>query len=117
MNPISINGTALLKQPPILLEEPIPIQTDNEAVDGTTQRNYISFKWQSKMGFTYLTPAQVQAFNTLFLGNSAVTYQNTMSAMISGGTLSFSGLGTFTFGEYLRGANMFVPYTITIRQV
>lgn len=116
MNPISINGTPILKQPPILLEEPIPIQTDNVAVDGSTQRNFIGYKWQAKLGFTYLTPAQVQAFNALFLGNSAVTYENTMSAMVSGGTLSFDGLGIFTFGEYLRGANMFVPYTITIRQ-
>jgi hypothetical protein len=115
--PISINGSALAVQPSDLTEMPIAIQTDNTAVDGSMQRNYINQKWSVTMGFTYLTPAQVQLFNTLFLSGTPVTYLNTSSNQNSGGSLTFSGLPTFTFGKYFNGAGLLVPYQVTIRQV
>jgi hypothetical protein len=116
VQPISINGTTV-PTPSDLTETPVAIQTDNVAVDGSRQRNFINSKWRVDLGWKYLTPAQLQFFNTLNLSSTPIAYINTLSNQTNTGTLSFTGLPTFKIGKYFNGAGLLVPYQLTLEQV
>lgn len=112
---ITINGNAI-KQPTDVNENPVQIQTDQEAINGSLQRNRLGKKNRVVLSWPYLSPAEYQALIALFESGNAVTYSNTTSNR-AGGTLTFTGLPNLEQGNYYRGQHRLVPLSVTIREV
>lgn len=111
---IYLNGQYLGIQPSQLEEEPIPIQTDVMAIDGSTQRNHLNTKYQSKMSFQNLTISGYQQIMNLI--SSGVLYYNDLSAETGNGILTFSGLPIFTKYPYQPGSSLYQQLDVLIRQ-
>lgn len=111
---IYLNGQLLGIQPSQLEEDPIPIQTDVQAIDGSTQRNFQATKYQAKMSFTNLSISGYQQIMGLIA--SGVTYLNNLSAETSNGTLTFSGNATYQKYPYVSGASLYQQLDVVIRQ-
>lgn len=111
---VSINNTELSIQPSLLKEYKIQIQTDQEAILGNISRNRIGEKKAVDMEFPILSPADYVALINYFTTGSGVYYSNDASSY---GTFSFSGLPLYQEGEYVKGASLFRPLTVTIREI
>lgn len=111
---VYLNGQ-LVNQPAILEEDPIPIQTDVTAIDGSQQRNYITTKWQAQMSFSDLTISSYRQIMSIVNTGSGVVYYNDYSAE-TGGTLTFSGLATFKKYPYEAGSSLWQQLDVLIRQ-
>lgn len=112
---ITINSITI-KQPSSLAESDIQIQTDNESIDGSLQRNRLGQKKSVSMSWQYLTPAEFQTLVGYFSSGNEVIYNNTESNR-SGGSYGFTGLPNYKEGEYLRGGSKLVTLDVTIREV
>lgn len=111
---IFINGVVLPIQPTTLTERYIQIQTDQMSINGGMARNRIGQKAQAEMEFTIMQPSDFQTIVNYFTTGSGVTYLNDQSKY---GTLSFSGLPTYSEDVYVQGASLYSPLKVTIRQV
>jgi hypothetical protein len=103
-------------QPSTLQEYAMPIQTDVVAIDGSTQRNFQGVKYQANLSFMNLTVSGYQQIMGIINTGLAVTYSNNLSAA-TGGSLSISGLVTFTPSPYVRGASLYQQLDFVVRQV
>lgn len=112
---IYINGTKIV-QPTVLTENLGQIQTDNVSIAGNRQRNRLGQKKNSVMEFQNVAPADYQKLISLFTTGSGVGYLNDQSNYV-GGTLTFSGLPSFTENRYVEGASLWRPITVTIEEV
>lgn len=113
---IYINGSILGTQPSVLNEELLQLQTDQEAIDGTQRRNKYGQKKRATMQFSYMPPADYQALLSNFTTGSGVIYYNDASNY-AGGICTFSGLPTFQEAEYVPGASLYRPFTVSIREI
>jgi hypothetical protein len=110
---VRINNNALLVQPTGLGESLIQIQTDQMSINGSLTRNRINQKKQADMNFTIMSPADYQTTVNYFTTGSGVYYSNDQSSY---GTFTFSGLPSFSESQYVPGASLFRPLTVTIRE-
>jgi hypothetical protein len=116
MNPISINGTPLTQQPYDVNEDPVQIRTRNEAVDGSISDVTLGVKQNVVMQFDYASAALFQLIKGFGDGVTPVVYSNSASN-VAGGTLTFTGILSYTENSFARGSDARVPLTVTIRQV
>lgn len=110
---IYINNSILSNQPSSLLEELLQIQSDNEAINGGLQRNKSGQKKQSTMQFTNLSPSDYQTLVNYFTTGSGVIYYNDQSSY---GIFTFSGLPYFDEAQYVKGASLYRPLRVRIRE-
>lgn len=103
-------------QPSTLEEEPLPIQTDTTALDGSVQRNYMGYKFVARLSFTQLSISGYQQIMGIINTGSGISYYNDQTAW-STSPLTFSGLATFTPHPYYRGASLIQDLDVVIRQV
>jgi hypothetical protein len=114
---IYINGSVLGTQPSILNEEDMPLQTDQEAIDGTTRRNKNGQKKRSTMHFPDMPPADYRNLKNQFVTGSGVIYYNDASNETPTGIFTFSGLPTYTENPYLPGASLYRDFDVVIREI
>ena len=110
---ITLNGTTIIS-PQNLNEYTDEVQSDSVAIDGSRQRDWISSKKAADLKWTSLLPTDYATIINIVKGQNAVAYINDDSA---GGTWSFTGLVTFSEGEYLKGASHLRSLSITLKEV
>lgn len=113
---ILINGTVLGTQPSTLTEEFLNLQTDQEAIDGTTRRNKYGQKRRATLSFSIMQPSDYQNLISQFSTGSGVLYSNTASNY-AGGILTFSGLPTFTESPYVQGSSLYRNFDVVIKEI
>lgn len=113
---VSINGDQTIAQPTILTESILQIQTDQEAIDGSMQRNKIGQKHQADIEWDWLTPTQYQLLITYMTTGSGIVYSNNQSNY-TGGTLTISGLPSFQEQAYIQGSSLYRKITATVREI
>lgn len=112
---ITIDG-ATPKQPTDVNENPVQVQTDQESINRSMQRNRMGKKEQVILTWPHLRTTEYQALIALFESGNPVVYSNNQSNR-AGGVLTFTGLPTYEQGNYYRGQTLMVPLTVTIREV
>jgi hypothetical protein len=110
---ITLNGTPIPQQPSGLNEAPSFVKTDTSAIDGSKQRMQYPSTKRVQMTFDVVLPATFRFIKELYDSATAVTYRNDQSNV---GTLEFSGIMSYSQGEYLRGGSLMVSLTVTIEE-
>lgn len=111
---VSINNNALPVQPTDLNEHNNQIQTDQTSINGGMTRNRIGQKKQADLTFTIMQPSDYQTVIGYFTTGSGIYYSNDQSSY---GTYTFSGLPSYSEDNYVPGASLYRPLTVTIREV
>lgn len=111
---VYINNTVLAVQPTTLREFKIPIQTDQQAIQGNLSRNKIGEKKGAEMEFTIMSPSDYQTLINYFTTGSGVYYYNDSSSY---GSFAFSGLPLYQEDAYVPGSSLFRPLKVTLREM
>lgn len=112
---ITINNTTTIIGPSSLIERTVQIQSEQEAIDGSLQRNRIGQKREVVMIWANLQPNDFLTLNNLFTTGSGIYYSNNGSKY---GTLSFSGLPFVeNEGQYTPGTSYLADYQVRIREM
>jgi hypothetical protein len=122
LSPIEINHSAISPQPTSLREYSIQIQTDQESIDGSIQRNKVRStnnpdgqKFAAELTWDLIQPSDYQTLNNQFVTGSGIYYHNPASKY---GTLSFSGMPFIEDeSEYVRGESLLSSYKVRIREI
>lgn len=109
-------GGQLIVQPSILTERLVQIESENESIGGSIQRNRIGQKKEAELKWSWLAPSGYQQLVSLFTTGSGFWYSNDQSNY-AGGVLTFSGLAFFDEGEYVPGASLFRDFKARIREI
>lgn len=120
LDPITLNGTEI-PQPRRIREYRAPQQTDQTAVDGSTQRNRNASarnpngtKMVAELDFGPITKEEFNVLDGLTITGSGLFYRNPESKY---GVLTFSGLPYVEEGEYMPGESLWSEsYKLTIRE-
>lgn len=112
---VAINGSDLSPQPSNLNERKISKQTDQEAIDGSLQRNKVGEKYEAILTWRNIDPSAFQSINNLFTTGSGVYYSNPLSKF---GSLTFSGLPYVNDdSDYVPGSSLLSDYQVRIREM
>lgn len=112
---VRINGDSSIPQPSNLAERLVQIQSENESIGGSVQRNRIGQKKEAILSYEMLSPTEYQALIAKVTTGSGVGYVNDQSNY-AGGVFSFSGLPYFQEDEYVPGASLNRPFVVRIRE-
>jgi len=113
---VYINNVILGTQPSNLTEEYLQLQTDQEAIDGSMNRNKYGQKKQATMDFPIVQPSDYQTLLSNFSTGSGVYYYNNASNY-AGGTLAMSGLPSFSETPYVQGSSLYRAFHVVIREI
>lgn len=121
-DPITINSGIVNPQPSRVREYQLRQDSEEEALDGSIQRNTITSptnptgrKYVAELAFEKLNISQFQAVHNLFTTGSGVYYRNPNSKF---GILTFSGLPFVDDqADYEPGASFLSDYKVRIRQI
>jgi hypothetical protein len=113
---IQFNGQTILL-PTDLIEEPLPIQTDLEAVDGTTSRQKMGSKWQATLTWENMDPVSYRQVMGIITTGSGFFYYNDQSAEVASALLTFSGMATYKPGSYVAGSSLNKTLTAVVREI